>query len=206
MSQSICRYLNEFGSSIALIPIYLARYLSGKAKNALLQLNQTSAFTLRTLSMNPPSSTTSATSTNNNNNNNNIVNNTNLMDPNKPSHSGSSFTWESLKILYNDLISEERLKEALSLRQHMEVLEQISKAEKMYENSKLEDRLEEALEIKKIVERLQKKLINDMEIRRWASPAPKNHLTISSISSRIHQSNNPVIVRFILLIFVNHYV
>jgi len=196
--------MNEIGGSVSLIPIYLSRYLSGKSKNALLQLNQTSSFTLRTLSVNNPISDLSHHNNNNNNNNNTVTNanglsennnNNNNNSPHRPLHNLSSFSWESLSSLYSDLLIEERLKEALALRQHMEVLEQIAKAEKMYENSKQEDRLEEALEIRKIVERLQKRLTSEMEIRRWASPPPKSHLTISQITNRIHQSNNPVTVK-----------
>jgi len=76
----------------------------------------------------------------------------------------------------------------------MDVLDQINKAESMYESSKSEDRLEEALEIKKIVEKLHKKLATNIDIVRWSTAPPKTHLTMQIMGQRIMQTQNPLLI------------
>jgi hypothetical protein len=97
--------------------------------------------------------------------------------------------------LYAKLLSEERLQEAMALRHHMETQEQIERAEDVYERSKVEDRLEEAIEIRKILDRLSRKLASDATISSWTKPPSKHHITTDIIIQRLQQSNQPQLVR-----------
>ena len=142
--------------------------------------------------MNNSSPANSSSLPNNMNNNGNNNNGMMTLDP-------------TFMKVFNQLLANERYKEAADCKTQIELLSEINKKTPLHQHAKFEQNFVVSLQLREEIEALQKKLFNQQTVEKWTLPPPPSHLTYSEMQKLLEAEAGKPIVLFALFLLYYYY-